>query len=86
MNLSALLNTIEMTPRTEIINSRIVNSVEQLASFLKPGDLFRKLHSKTQYKFKRLLLEEQEVICENQDTFVTEKIYYNTPVHKLVFV
>lgn len=75
-----------MTPRTEIINNRIVNSVEQLASFLKPGDIFRKLNNKTQYKFKRLLLHKNEVICENQETLVTEKIYYNTPVHKLVFV
>jgi hypothetical protein len=75
-----------MTPRTEIINNRIVNSVAQLASFLKPGDIFRKLHSKTQYKFAKLKLAERLVVCENLDTNLSEHIYFNSPVFKLVFI
>jgi hypothetical protein len=73
-----------MKPRTEIIGNRIVNSVEQLASFLKPGDIFRKPHGKTQYKFDELRLSERLVICENLDTMAPEQIYYNSPVFKLV--
>jgi len=73
-----------MKPRTEIIGNKIVNSVAQLASFLKPGDLFRKPNGKTQYKFDELKLEERLVICENMDTHVAEQIYYNSPVFKLV--
>ena len=75
-----------MKPRTEIINNRIVNSVEQLASFLKPGDIFRKPHGKTQYKFDELRLGERLVLCENLETHAGEEIYYNSPVFKLVFV
>ena len=75
-----------MKPRTEIINHRIVNSVEQLASFLKPGDIFRKLHNKTQYKFDELKIEERLVICENMETHAPEQIYYNSPVFKLVAI
>jgi hypothetical protein len=75
-----------MKPRTEIINNRIVNSVEQLVSFLRPGDLFRKLHSKTQYRFDELKNTEKIVVCENMETHDLETIYYNSPVFKLVFV
>jgi hypothetical protein len=75
-----------MKPRTEIINNRIVNYVEQLASFLKPGDIFRKLHNKTQYKFGQLMLEESLVLCENLETHRKEEIYFKSPVFKLVFV
>ena len=75
-----------MRQRTEIINHRIVNSIEQLASFLKPGDIFRRPHAKTQYKFDELRLDERLVICENLDTHTPEQIYYNSPVFKLVFV
>ncbi len=73
-----------MKPRTEIIGNRIVNSVEQLASFLKPGDIFRKPHSKTQYKFDELRIEDRLVLCENMETHAPEQIYYNSPVFKLV--
>jgi hypothetical protein len=75
-----------MRPRTEIINNRIANSVEQLASFLKPGDIFRKPHGMTQYKFDELKLNERLVLCENLETHVPEQIYYNSPVFKLVFL
>jgi hypothetical protein len=75
-----------MKPRTEIINNRIVNSVEQLASFLKPGDIFRKPHGKTQYKFDELRVRDRLVVCENLETHVPEEIYYKSPVFKLVFV
>ena len=74
-----------MRPRTEIINNKIVNSVEQLASFLKPGDLFRKINSRAQYKFGKLNLAEKLVTCVNQDTHIAENIYYNSPVFKLIF-
>lgn len=75
-----------MKPRTEIINHQIVNSVEQLVSFLKPGDIFRKLHNKTQYRFNELNYEEKVVKCENLETHAIEVIYYNSPVFKLIFV
>ncbi len=75
-----------MSPRTEIIGNQFVNSVEQLASFLKPGDIFRQLHSRTQYKFYQLKFEESSVICENLETHNVEEIYYNTPVHRLIFL
>ena len=75
-----------MIPRTEIINNRIVNSVEQLASFLRPGDIFRKLRGRTQYKFSELILTEKMVVCENLDTHISEQIYFNSPVFKLVFI
>jgi hypothetical protein len=74
-----------MKPRTEIINNRIVNCVEQLASFLKPGDIFRKLQGRTQYRFELLDLAHGEVICENMETHLAETIYYKMPVFKLVF-
>ncbi len=75
-----------MKPRTEIIENRIVNSIEQLVSFLHPGDIFRKLHSKTQYRFEELKQDEKLVMCENLDTHQHEYIYYNSPVFKLVFI
>jgi hypothetical protein len=75
-----------MAPRTEIINNRIVNSVELLASFLKPGDIFRKLRGRTQYKFLELMLTKRLVVCENLDTHVSEEIYFNSPVFKLLFI
>jgi hypothetical protein len=75
-----------MLPRTEIIDNRIVNSVEQLASFLKTGDIFRKPRGKTQYKFIALQLDANTVLCENLDTHQQEEIYFNSPVFKLVFV
>lgn len=74
-----------MKPRTEIINHRIVNSVEQLVSFLHQGDIFRKLHGKTQYRFDELKRDEKIVMCENLETHLLEQIYYNSPVFKLVF-
>lgn len=73
-----------MKPRTEIIDHRVVNSVEQLASFLQPGDLFRKINSKTQYIFDELRIHDKEVLCKNLDTNVQELIFYRTPVLKLV--
>ena len=75
-----------MKPKTEIINSKIVNSVEQLARFLKEGDIFRKPRSSTQYKFEALDLNEKMVICENTDTHAVESIYFNSPVFKLVII
>jgi hypothetical protein len=75
-----------MVPRTEIIGHQFVNSVEQLASFLKPGDVFRKLHSRIQYKFRELKLNERQVVCENLETHVVEEIYYNMPVYRLMFL
>jgi hypothetical protein len=73
-----------MRPRTEIIGNKIVNSVEQLASFLKPGDIFRKPIGKTQYKFDKLDADEKLVVCENLETHAREQIYYHSPVFKLV--
>lgn len=75
-----------MAPRTEIINNRIVNSEEQLASFLRPGDIFRKRGGRTRYKFNELVLTEKRVVCENLDTHVKEEIYFNSPVFKLVSI
>ncbi len=75
-----------MKPRTEIINNRIVNSVEQLASFLHPGDLFRKVNSNTQYRFDELRKNEKIIVCENLETHNFETLFYNSPVFKLVFV
>jgi hypothetical protein len=75
-----------MAPRTEIIDNRIVNSVELLASFLKPGDIFRKLRGRTQYKFLKLMLTKRLVVCENLETHRSEEIYFNSPVFKLVFI
>lgn len=75
-----------MVPRTEIINNKIVNFVEQLARFLKPGDIFRKVNSNTKYKFASLRLNEKIVVCENMDTHRKDQIYYNAPVFKLVYL
>ncbi len=75
-----------MKPRTEIMDHKIVNSVEQLASYLKPGDIFRKPHGKTKYKFDELKLADRLVMCENLETKAPEQIYYNSPVFKLVVV
>lgn len=73
-----------MTPRPEIINHKIVNWVEQLACFLKAGDIFRKPRGSTQYKFEALNLDQKMVVCQNTDTLVSENIYCNSPVFKLV--
>ena len=75
-----------MIPNTEIIGNKIANSVERLAGFLKPGDIFIKPHSRTQYKFDESKFKERVVICENLDTHEPEQIYYNSPVYKLTFV
>ena len=75
-----------MISRTEIINHKVVNWVEQLACFLKHGDIFRKPRGKTQYKFEELLQDQRLVICVNTDTQSIEKIYCNSPVLKLVIL
>ena len=75
-----------MKPRTEIINNKIFNSVEQLARFLKRGDLFRKPRSSAQYKFEELNPDENIVVCENTATHIIEKIYGNSPVFKLMVI
>lgn len=69
--------------RTEIINNKIVNWVEQLAFLLKRGDVFRKPRGATQYKFKELRLNENVVVCENLDTHASERIYSHSPVYRL---
>ena len=75
-----------MTPHTEIIGNKVVSSVELLAGFLKPGDIFRKPHGSTRYKFDESKFKERLVICENLDTQEPEEIYYNSPVYKLTFI
>jgi hypothetical protein len=75
-----------MKPKTEIINNKIVNWVEQLACFLKTGDVFRKPRGLTKYKFKELVADQHEVICENLDTNTAEAIYSNSPVFKLMMI
>ncbi len=75
-----------MKTRTEIINNRIVNTVEQLASFLKPGDIFRKRLGRTQYKVDQLRVSDQTLVCENLETHTSEEIYYKSPVLKLMFL
>ena len=70
--------------RTEVINHKIVNWVEQLACFLKSGDIFRKPRGNTQYKIKELRPEEKVVICENLETHKSEQIYFNSPVYRLM--
>ena len=62
----------------------MVNWVEQLAYFLKAGDVFRKAHGKTQYKFEELMLDQRLATCMNTDTHLQEKIYCNSPVFKQV--
>jgi len=59
--------------------------VEQLISFLKPGDVFRKPHSDTHYKLDEVKLNDWLAICENLQTHEPEQMYYNSPVHKLIF-
>ena len=72
--------------RTEIINNKIVNSVAQLARFLKRGDIFRKPKGSTQYKFEEFVQDENLVICENLDTHLSEQIYCNSPVFRLMAI
>ncbi|CAN5583012.1 hypothetical protein BH10BAC4_BH10BAC4_14410 [soil metagenome] len=72
--------------RPEIINNKIVNSVAQLARFLKEGDIFRKVRGATQYKFEKFVPDEDVVICENLDTHVSEEIYFNSPVFQLTAI
>ena len=75
-----------MKSRTEIINNRIVNSVEQLACFLQHGDIFRKPRGSTQYRFEALVQDEKLVLCINMDTQQSESIYSNSPVFRLVML
>ena len=75
-----------MKPRTEIINHKIVNWVEQLACFLKNGDIFRRPRGTTQYKFEKLIADQKMVICKNMDTETEETIYGNSPVFKLMIL
>jgi hypothetical protein len=75
-----------MTPRTEIIGNKIVNSVPQLASFLRANDLFRKPHGMVTYRFIQLNVATKTVDCENMDTHLPESIYFQSPVFKLVFI
>jgi hypothetical protein len=75
-----------MKPKTEIINHKIVNWVEQLACFLKSGDIFRRPRGSTQYKFERLITDQKIVICKNMDTQIVEEIYGNSPVFKLMAI
>jgi hypothetical protein len=72
--------------RTEVINNKIVNSVEQLARSLKKGDIFRKPRGSTKYKFEELVWDENLVICKNMDTHRAEQIYCNSPVFRLVML
>lgn len=75
-----------MKPRTIVINNQIVNCVEQLARFLKQGDIFRKPRGSAYYKFEKLMPELKLVLCENIETHVTEEIYFNSPVLRLMFL
>ena len=75
-----------MTPRAEIINRKVVTWVQLLACFLKKGDVFRRPRGRTQYKFKELVPDQGIVICLNMVTHLSEKIYYNSPVFKLVII
>jgi hypothetical protein len=75
-----------MRSRTKIIGNKIVNSVEQLACFLKTGDIFLRPRGSTQYKFERLDEDKQMVVCENMDTHAQDIIFPNSPVLKLVFI
>jgi hypothetical protein len=59
--------------------------VEQLVSFLKPGDVFRKPHGDIHYKLDEVKLNDWLIICENLQTHEPEQMYYNSPVHKLIF-
>ena len=75
-----------MKPRTMIINNRIVNCVEQLACYLKQGDIFRKPRGSTNYKFEKLMLEHKLVLCENMETHTEAEIYSNSPVLRLLVI
>lgn len=75
-----------MRTRTEIINNRIVNNVEQLARFLKHGDIFRKMRGNTVYLFKELVEDKKLVICENLETHAAEEIYFSSPVYRLLVI
>lgn len=75
-----------MTPRTEIIGKRIVNSVPQLLNNLKVNDLFRKPRGKSTYRFIQLHMQTKTVECENQETKIVERIFFQSPVFKLVFI
>ena len=75
-----------MRPRTIIVDNKIVNCVEQLACYLKQGDLFRKPRCSAQYKFEKLLPEQKLVVCQNVETLATEEIYFNSPVLRLMFL
>jgi hypothetical protein len=75
-----------MRTRTQIIGNKIVNSVEQLARFLKRGDIFLKPKGTTQYKFEQFDEDQQMVVCENMDTHTHDRIFSNSPVLKLVFL
>jgi hypothetical protein len=75
-----------MNPRTEIVNNRVVNSVEQLACFLRPGDVFRRPRSNTPYLFTELLVEKKIVVCMNTLTLESEEIYSNSPVFRLLVI
>lgn len=75
-----------MRTRTEIINNQIVNSIEELACYLRQGDLFRKPRGRTQYKFEKFLEDQKLVICENLDTHQSEQVYCNSPVLRLMFL
>jgi hypothetical protein len=75
-----------MRARTEIINSQIVNFMEELACYLRQGDLFRKPMGRTQYRFEKFLEVEKLVICENMDTHQSEQLYCNSPVLRMMFL
>jgi hypothetical protein len=72
--------------RTRIIGNRIVNCVEQMACFLKHGDVFLRPRSNTQYKFEEFVPDQKLVICENLETHMLDKIFCNSPVFKLTYV
>jgi len=72
--------------RPEIINHKIVNWVEQLARFLKHGDIFRKPRGNTQYQIKEIYPDQNVIICENLDTHKSEQIYFNSPVYRLMSI
>jgi hypothetical protein len=75
-----------MTPRTEIIENKVVNSVPHLVNDLKQNDLFRKPRGKATYRFIQLNSQAKTVDCENLDTQLQESIYFQSPVFKLVFL
>ena len=75
-----------MRPRTSIINHEIINCIEQLVRFLKPGDVFRKPLGNTRYRFGHHLPGLDIAICENLETRMTEEIHSNSPVWRLVAI